>query len=189
MLAYKGFNSDLSCTMGKGRFRYEIGKTYEEEKAQTANCGFHCVEDPLAVLHWYDAAGSRFCMVKAEGDIDEDGSGSRISCTRITIIKELTRQQLLLHACKFMADHPEREPDRLVCQEQGTARDGFAVVRGYKPRAKGRKGDTLYLLKEGKDHEIIQIGVWEVDGETIKPDTYYNVNGKEVREREKRNAS
>lgn len=189
MLAYKGFNKDLTCTMGKGRFQYEIGKTYEEDKAQTASCGFHCVEDPLAVLQWYNDKDSRFCMVKAEGDINEDGSGIRIACTKMTIVKELTRQQLILHGCKFMIDHPNRKPDGIVQKNEGSACNGIAIVRGRTPKAKGRIGDTLYLLKEGKDHQIQDICVYEVDGKTIKPDTFYNIQGKEVRNREKRNAS
>lgn len=30
MIAYKGFNDDMTCTKGKGSFKYEIGKTYTE---------------------------------------------------------------------------------------------------------------------------------------------------------------
>ena len=30
MIAYKGFNKDLTCTMGKGSFQYEVGKTYKD---------------------------------------------------------------------------------------------------------------------------------------------------------------
>ena len=34
MIAYKGFNKDLTCTMGKGRFQYEVGKSYKEDSAK-----------------------------------------------------------------------------------------------------------------------------------------------------------
>lgn len=187
MLAYKGFNSDLTCSRGNGRFQYEIGKTYEEEQAKAASTGFHCTEDPLAVLHWYSSEGSRYCMVRAEGDINEDGSGIRISCTKMTIVKELTKQQLLLHACKYMMDYPERKPDQMVRRNEGTAVDGFAIVRGRNPRARGRRGTTLYLLKERKN-TIIQVGVYEVDGKKIKENTYYDINGREVMTHEKRTA-
>lgn len=53
MIAYKGFNKDLACTLGNGTFRYEIGKTYTESEAKCANTGFHCVEEPIEVLRWY----------------------------------------------------------------------------------------------------------------------------------------
>ena len=44
MRAYKGFNKDLVCTMGKGQYQYEVGKTYKEDVAKCANTGFHCVD-------------------------------------------------------------------------------------------------------------------------------------------------
>lgn len=60
MLAFKGFNSDMTCTMGHGRFQYEVGKKYEEKEANCTKNGFHCCENPLDVLHWYNEPGSRF---------------------------------------------------------------------------------------------------------------------------------
>ncbi|MCF2705578.1 hypothetical protein I6E91_27085, partial [Enterocloster clostridioformis] len=50
MLAYKGFNADLTCTCGKGRFQYEIGKTIKESKSKCQNSGAHCAEYPLECL-------------------------------------------------------------------------------------------------------------------------------------------
>lgn len=47
MIAYKGFNKDLTCTMGKGRFQYEVGKSYKEDSAKCASTGFHCTEEPI----------------------------------------------------------------------------------------------------------------------------------------------
>ena len=35
MYAYKGFHKNLTCTMGKGTYQYEINKWYEEKEA---NC-------------------------------------------------------------------------------------------------------------------------------------------------------
>lgn len=40
MKAYKGFDKDLKCK----DFQYEIGKTYEEPKAQLFKKGFHACE-------------------------------------------------------------------------------------------------------------------------------------------------
>ena len=41
MIAYKGFNKDLTCTMGKGRFQYEVGKSYKEDSAKCASRMIH----------------------------------------------------------------------------------------------------------------------------------------------------
>ena len=34
MKAYKAFNKDLTCTLGKGTFQYEEGKVIREEAIQ-----------------------------------------------------------------------------------------------------------------------------------------------------------
>ena len=52
MIAYKGFNKDLTCTKGKGVFQYEPGKKYVEEKAKCARTGFHAATNPLDVLSY-----------------------------------------------------------------------------------------------------------------------------------------
>ena len=93
MLAFKGFNENLTCTMGHGIFQYEIGKKYKEKEANCTKNGFHCCENPLDVLDWYSGQGSRFCVVEAEGEINQDNVGTKISCTKMTIVKEITRRE------------------------------------------------------------------------------------------------
>lgn len=43
MKTYKGFDKDLKC---RG-FQYEVGKEYEEEKAEACEKGFHACANPL----------------------------------------------------------------------------------------------------------------------------------------------
>lgn len=181
MIAYKGFSEDMTARMGSGIYKFEIGKTVEEKSAKCANTGFHCAEDPLDVLDYYSGKFDKYCIVKAEGDIHEDACGSRIACTRITPIKEISRQQLALHACDFMYRHPERKCNRRVQKENGMADDYFAIVRGKNPIAKGRIGTLLLLVKEFKNTSKIQeIAAWEVDGKEFKENIYYDITGKEV---------
>ena len=85
MICYKGFNQNLCCTMGRGTMQYEVGKTYTAESAKTANTGLHCVEEPIEVLRWYP--DGRYCIVAAEGDINE--SDDKIACTQMRILKEI----------------------------------------------------------------------------------------------------
>ena len=47
IIAYKGFDKDLSCTAGGNRFQYELGTWNEETEANCARNGFHCAENPL----------------------------------------------------------------------------------------------------------------------------------------------
>ncbi len=44
IIAYKGFDKDLSCTAGGNRFQYELGTWNEETEANCARNGFHCAE-------------------------------------------------------------------------------------------------------------------------------------------------
>lgn len=182
MIAYKGFNKDLTCTMGKGRFQYEVGKTYIEDNAKCANTGFHCVEEPIEVLRWYSGSSSRYCVVNAGGDINEDGA-DRISCTELTVLKEITLQQLGLLECQWIKDHPERKHSNLVKMNEGSGRAGdIVIVRGKDPKAKGKTGATIFLLKEAKkSKEIEKIGIFEIDGKEFFPDVFYRYDGRRCR--------
>ena len=113
MIAYKGFNQNLVCTMGNGAFQYEVGKTYREDKAKCASTGFHCVEEPIEVLTWYSGETARYCIVEAAGDVHEDGN-DKISCTEMTILKEITLQQLGALECKWIQEHPERKTNKHI---------------------------------------------------------------------------
>lgn len=182
MIAYKGFNKDLACTMGHGTFQYQIGKTYKEDKAQCASTGFHCVEEPIEVRRWYSSNTSRFCIVNAGGDVHEDGL-NKISCTEMTILREITLEQLGALECEWLRLHPEREYSNEV--KHGTGRAGkndIVIVRGKNPKAAGDIGSTLFLLKEGKGtKEIISAGAYRIDGVNYLPEIYYNAEGRQVK--------
>lgn len=187
MLAYKAFNSNLQATMGKGTFQFEPGKTYEEKECKCARNGFHCAENPLCTMNYYDSKDTRFFMVEAEGDINQDGSGSRISCTKITLVKELDRIRLAAHACMYIQKYPERDTEsRYVKEKEGTCSESgnFIIVRGKSPKAAGVKGSYLFLLKEAKKSKEIE-GVYPIfiDGYEYKEDVWYGIRGGEVCEK------
>lgn len=187
MLAYKGFSSDLQALMGKGRFQFEPGKTYEEQECKCANNGFHCTENPLGVLTYYQGMNDRFFIVEAAGDINQDGTGSRISCTRLTLKKEITRIQLAALGCEYMRKYPEREKESsYVSKDRGrTIKKGdFIIVRGKHPQAAGVKGSYLFLVQEKKaSKEIAGIYAIEIDGEEYKEETWYGLRGGAVCEK------
>ncbi|MBE5873757.1 MAG: hypothetical protein E7287_05030 [Lachnospiraceae bacterium] len=184
MIAFKGFNRDLQATMGRGTFQFEAGKTYEEKECKCAHNGFHCAEDPLCALGYYSSMSDRYFVVRAEGDINQDGYNSRISCTKLTLVKEISRVELGAYACKYMAKYPERKPDfHNVALEKGMChtKDDFIIVRGKHPQAAGVKGSYVFLVKEKpKSKEIAVIYPFYVDGEEIKESTYYGLRGEEL---------
>ena len=116
MYAYKGFEPDLSC---RG-YRFVMGKNVTPE-ANYASNGFHCAENPLDCLTYYsDMDRSIYCLVQPGGDIDEDDRDSKIACTELTILRQLTRKEFFLHALAYMVDHPCRKVSGKVQREHST---------------------------------------------------------------------
>ena len=175
MIGFKGFNNDLSCTRGYGVFRYKIGKTYEEDKADIAKTGFHFVEEPLEVLKWYP--NGRYCMIEATGDIDEDSD--KLSCTKIKILKELTLKELYAYEVKFIMENPKREIQRAE-KDTGEAKGKEPVlVIGKDPKAKGKKGSSLFMVKKIRGR-VVEAAGFMIDGKDYKPGVFYNVKGEAV---------
>ncbi len=69
-----------------------------------------------------------------------------------------------------------------MCKESGTGKEGFVIVRGKSPRACGKLGDVLGMVKEKSgSREGMEMGLYIVDGKEILPDTWYNVHGNPVK--------
>lgn len=181
MLAVKAFNSKLQATMGKGIVQFEPGGTYEEPECNCAKNGYHCAEDPLDTLNYYSNMDTRFFIVKAEGEIHQDGCGSRISCTKLTLVKEINRIQLAAMACLYMEKYPDRKTsNRYVEKESGKcqSKGDFIIVRGKHPKAAGVEGSTVFLVQEAKDStKIIGIYPIEIDGKKYRKDVWYGLRG------------
>lgn len=176
MIAYKAFERGLVC---RG-YQFSMGMN-RTDKANCAQNGFHCAEDPLDCLTYYpDMGRSEYYVVDAGGDIDEDDCDSKISCTELTVLKKLTRRDFFLHGLAFMADHPLREWNRHVEKDSAEAVCGYAVVRGMDPVAKGKVGDILALAKEDADTSTVkQLALIVVDGREFMPDRWYDVDLRE----------
>lgn len=177
MTVYKGFNKDLTC---RG-YQFVPGLNVTDE----ANCvknGFHAAEDPLDCLSYYsNMSESVYWLCSADGDIDEDGTDSKVSCTHLTLYKQLSIEEFVFHALWYMIQHPNRERNEIIQQDRGytneTVKRPFVIVCGSNPIAKGRLHDVLGLYVEGSPGEI---GLLTIDGEQYKPDTWYDAHGKEV---------
>lgn len=110
IIAYKGFESNLSC---RG-FQYEIGKTYklpETEKPVLCDCGFHASPMLLKTFSFYIPidqcfcrSSNRYCEVEMDGFcptsfIHKDRAGSILSddkfcAAQITIKRELQDKEI-----------------------------------------------------------------------------------------------
>ena len=91
MKGYKVFNKDWTCS----GFQYEVGKTYEMEKAPVCcDRGFHFCERLVDCFNYYIFnSKNKVAEVEALGKIDK---GDNKSCTnKIKIVRELTWHEVL----------------------------------------------------------------------------------------------
>lgn len=177
--AYKAFDRDLSCTSANNRFQYQPGVWNEEPEANCGKNGFHCAENPLDCLSYYPAwEMAVYYLVLADGDINEDANDSKISCTRLKLVKRLEMGEFIAHSLQYIYEHPLRENNRYVHRDEGTAYEGFIVVRGKNPIAKGKLGDILGLVKEERESRaVMEAGIYIIDGTEMMPDIWYNTDG------------
>lgn len=182
MIAYKGFAPGLVC---RG-YQFVMGKNVTEQ-ANCAENGFHCAENPLDCLSYYpDLKRSVYCIVQPGGDMDEDAQDTRLACTELTIVKQLRTEDFFLHALAYMVDHPFRTWNCNVQKNCGSARNGYVVVRGSDPLARGRTGDILALAREDPvTNRISHIALLVVDGKRIRPNTWYDIDAQERKEVER----
>ena len=174
MIAYKGFCPGLICR----DYQFKIGLNVTD-KANCARNGFHCAEDPLDCLTYYPNMGqSEYYLVNAGGDVDEDACDSKISCTELTILKKLDREEFFLHALAYMMDHPGREYSSRVLRDIGfTGANSFVVVRGIDPVAKGGRNSILAFAKEEPETgRIVQVTLTCVDGKRARPNVWYDAD-------------
>lgn len=182
MLMYKGFHKDLTCTLGRGRYQYRENEWIEEPAAGAAQKGFHGAENPLDCLTYYgNWNDSAYYLVEADGDIDEDGSDSKIACTRIRLIHRLSMYEFVTAAVEYICQHPtrgirERTGMVMVAKDKGAAREnGAVIVFGETPQAAGPVGSILALVRMGPDGTVEGVCIRKVDGEKCKGNTWYRI--------------
>lgn len=158
ILGVKAFTPRLTAVKGKGEYQYHPGKNVTAA-AKCASTGFHLCEDPLDCLTYYEWDGkNQFWAVAAGGDIDEDGCGTRISCTELTLIRQLTADEFLLLHANYAMTHP--------APRGNFQRGPFHVTYNGGPIS-GKLDDWLCSIS-GTSCQIYQ-----VDGIKILPDVEY----------------
>lgn len=182
MIAYKGFEKNLSC---RG-YQFNADGVNQTEEANCRHNGFHCAENPLdCLIHYPNWDHSVYYIVEASGDMDETDGDSQIACTKLRVLKRLTLQELLLEGAAYMVKYPERSWSGIVRKESGRASNGYVIVRGKKPMAKGRMGSILVLVREKYGSEAIRdISFFEIDGKRYLPDTWYDIYGISIKRKE-----
>ena len=140
VVAYKGFNKDLTCTPDGKVFQYEIGQTYKMDgPVKVCRNGFHACEHPLNVFGHYAPATSRFAVVEMGGDISRDGSDTKIASAEITIKAELKLPELISRAIDYVFSRVTYEEGSQATGDYGAASAtgdyGAASATGYQGAA------------------------------------------------------
>ena len=209
VIAYKGFNKDLTC---RG-FQYEIGKEYEEQEVSVCKSGFHACENPLDVLDYYDdMLNNRFCKVEQSGTIKKENHKQASSKIKIVAeigftglfkagiewIKEITNPTHIIDETKGKNDkdkigssggYAKIGSSGDYAQIDSTGEDSVICCAGGNSVVKAKKGSwiTLSEWKYSKEKERfvpICVKTEFVDGERIKEDTWYKlINGEFVEQK------
>lgn len=175
MKAFKGFSPDLCSRLGdhkKENCQFTLGETKTVESSKTAREGFHCCENPFECLGYYRLGQDRFFEVEAAGDIDED-EDERIACTKITLVKELTKLDMALEGMVYIVNHPKRKRWQqnytgcIVAKDEAEAKKAgdIAIARGRNPKVKGPTGAILGILQENRCGEIMDASLIVVEQE------------------------
>lgn len=194
MKCYKGFDKDLKCF---GGFQYEIGKTFETDKADICDCGFHACENPMDVFNYFPPSESRYCEVELDAN-DQTYNDSKRVGKRIRIETEIGLSGLISAGVKFILDRVDwknaKESNtgnwsaatntgyRSAATVEGE--ESVAIVTGYKSKAKGAIGCWIVLTERDDEMHILGVKAVRVDGDKIKPDTFYMLSGGEIMEAE-----
>lgn len=195
MIVYKATNNDMTCTMGHGTFRYQLGVPAVADRSKCGSSGLHACEYVLDCT-WYYGLGrnNRYFKADAEGDIAEDGHDTRIACTKLTLLQELTNRDIAKEAMLYMMHHPRRDDWKtsscMVQVNEDIAEimtmDGIAIARGTHPKVRGCTGAHLGLIRE-ENGKITAAKIFDVDGAYILPGVWYTLE--DLAEAERRQQS
>ena len=204
--SYKGMDKDMKCR----EFQFEVGKKYEAEgEISACSNGFHACEMPLDVFKYYEPARSRYFEVEQDGDLSRDSDDSKVASRTIKIGAEIGIPGLIKAQIEYVKAHTTMEhtdPKQATAGSYGAATAGYsgaatagsygaatsrgsvsvgengcALVRGNDVKAKGGMGAVLVICNENEDNfEIAEWKALVVDGENIKPDTWYMLRGGEI---------
>ena len=190
MKMYKGFDKDLKCR----DFQYEIGKTYKEPTAELCEEGFHACEYPLDVFEYYAPGNmSRYCEVDLDDVSDKKSDEDSKRCgKKIAVKAEIGIAGLVKAAVDFVMENikdENKEANTGNCSASTntgdyskadvSGKESVAAALGIESKAKGVLGCWLVLAEWAKDENYNwhrkDVQCFKVDGETVKPDTWYTL--------------
>ena len=210
MKMYKGFNKDMTCRgfqYEEGK-TYELP---EGEEAKLCWSVFHACEAPIDCFHYYTPANSVYHEVEMEELTEETSEDSKRVGKRIRVGAKLDVAGLVKAHFEYVKERTTEEHtdpkaatagsfgaatagdsgaatagDRGAATSRGSSKsgkNGLSVARGNNVKAMGGLGAVLVLVEEeANTYDIKEWKVAVVDGEILKPDTWYTLQDGEFKE-------
>ena len=182
-------------------FQYEEGKEYHEEEATVCEKGFHACEYPLDCFNYYTPVESVFHEVELGEDAHGDGNDTKKCSKSIKVGSRLDIAGIIKAAINYTTKNcidgksagnrnaisggnwsaiSGGDQSALSGGDQSALSGGDrSVLRGGE-ECKYRGGLWSIFAAEIWDNgQLIGVKTAVVDGENIKPDTWYQFDGKE----------
>ena len=205
---FKGFDKDLKCRNYQYEVGKEFEEEGKIEACSKGFHFCENPFDVLGYYPPSTEKGSsRYCIVKGSGNIDRDGDDSKVACSKLHISAEIGLKGIIEVGVKFILDKVNWKDNkesntgdysaatntgyRSAATNTGdysaaevTGRESIAIVTGKDSKAKGGIGCWIVITErgewDGNVYPIKEVKAVRVDGEIIKPDTYYKLINGEV---------
>ena len=209
IIAYKGMDSNMQCRGMQYAVGKEFSVDGDIECC--GNGLHACERPLDVLGYYPPGTGARYFRVEQSGDMArERGGDSKVASRKIRVVAEIGIPGLAKAHIEYAKAHTTSEytdPERATAGDSGAATagdygaatagdygaatsrgsasvgaNGIACARGNNVRVKGGLGAILVIAEEQPtDYNIAHWKAVEVDGETVKADTWYRlVDGKLV---------
>ena len=205
---FKGFDKDLKCKDYQYEVGKEFEEEGKIEAC--SNGFHFCENPLDVLGYYppsTEKGSSRYCIVKGSGNIDRDGDDTKVACSKLYISAEIGLKGIIEAGVKFILDKVNWKDnkksntgdysaatntgDQSAATNTGnrsaaevTGKESIAIVIGKDSKAKGSIGCWIVLTErgewDGNVYPIKEVKAVRVDGEIIKPDTYYKLINGEV---------
>ena len=209
IIAYKGMNSKMQCRGMQYEVGKEFSVDGDIE---CCGNGLHACERPLDVFGYYaPGTGARYFRVEQSGEMARDDSDSKVASSKMRVDAEIGIPGLVKAHIEYVKAHTTTEhtdPKRATAGDSGAATagnsgaatagnfgaatsrgsasvgtNGIACARSEAPMARGGIGAVLVLVEEPSSrYNIAHWKAIEVDGKTVKADTWYRLKNGELME-------
>ena len=200
MKGYKAYNKGLICR----NKQYKIGEVFEEDRAEACLCGMHYCENPLDCLDYYpliDSEGNFVEMTEIE-DLDSENrktENNRKFCTKkLKIGTKVSLGEIIKAGFEFLFEKSKEETEKIdnrynsrlassgYRSQLASSGNNSAVANiGINGMAKAAKYSWITLAEHCWEDGLLKlkcVKTEQVDGDRIKPDTWYKLQDGEFKE-------